>query len=309
LEKAAGGAGGNSRLTAIESLSESKRVKAFLIIIRPVNCVLMGFAVLIGEIIAVGGGLLLLPSLLGFITAFALTASSMVMNDVYDSKVDAVNEPKRPIPSGLIKLDEARWYATFFCTLGLVAALFNDFLITFFCLPVAIFSFALSIYYSARGKKSGFWGNLMVSGCVAVPFIYGSFIVGMLPRALLLIFALLAFVSNVGREIIKGISDVEGDKIRNVKSLALMFGAGKAAVIAAFFYFLAVAFSVIPIIFNLVFFWYLPWIMVTDLGFVSSGIFIIINHSAKNAKKIKNISLVWMLTGLMSFVLGGTKIF
>ena len=40
--------------------------------------------------------------LFGFGTGFMLTAAAMTINDYYDRTIDAINEPTRPIPSGLI---------------------------------------------------------------------------------------------------------------------------------------------------------------------------------------------------------------
>lgn len=60
-----------------------EKVKGFTSLIRPVNCLMMGFAVLVGGFIAAK---LASPEalVLGFTTAFALTASSMAINDFYD---------------------------------------------------------------------------------------------------------------------------------------------------------------------------------------------------------------------------------
>ena len=86
------------------------KLSAFLRLIRPVNCVMMGFAVI------VGASLVSYPNfstnlLLGFITSFTLTAASMAINDYYDRDIDAINEPQRPIPSGAISPREALFLA------------------------------------------------------------------------------------------------------------------------------------------------------------------------------------------------------
>ena len=66
-----------------------------------------GVTVLMGEIVALGG----LPSareaLLGFTCAFLLSASALILNDVFDLEVDRVNAPERPIPSGAVTVWEA----------------------------------------------------------------------------------------------------------------------------------------------------------------------------------------------------------
>ena len=81
---------------------------SLLKLMRPVNALMMGFAVLVGA--ALAGGLT--PAswrglLLGFATGFLMTASAMALNDYCDREIDAVNQPDRPIPSGEVKPREA----------------------------------------------------------------------------------------------------------------------------------------------------------------------------------------------------------
>src|SRR3990170_5165475 len=106
------------------------KIIGYLRLMRPVNCVMMGFAVIVG--VAITNPNVLNTSLLnlsyGFITGFMLTAASMSINDYYDRAIDAVNEPNRPIPSGLIKPKEALAFAFILSTVGFAAAFANSFL-------------------------------------------------------------------------------------------------------------------------------------------------------------------------------------
>ena len=86
------------------------RIEGLFRIIRPINGLMMGLAVLIGGFLTLTG----LPSfkdysqlLLGYVTAFSLSSASMTLNDYFDQEVDKVNEPQRPIPHGDIKPNEA----------------------------------------------------------------------------------------------------------------------------------------------------------------------------------------------------------
>ncbi|MFH1329015.1 MAG: UbiA family prenyltransferase [Candidatus Bathyarchaeota archaeon] len=262
---------------------------------------MMGFAVIVGEIIALKGTLLVSPSIFGFVTAFTLCASSMVINDYYDRMIDKVNEPNRPIPSGLIKPSETVNYAILLATVGLAVALFTN----LYSLLVATLIFILSTFYNRAGKKAGFWGNLMVSGCVAIPFLYGAFIVDLTPGGPLMVFALLAFLANTGREIIKGMSDVTGDKIRGIKTLAIRYGLRKTAYASGPFYASAVIISIYPWLSGMVSILYLPFIMFADFGFLYSAVSIARRPIKENAKRVKKLSLIWMLAGLLAFVFGG----
>jgi len=152
------------------------------------------------------------------------------------------------------------------------------------------------------GEETGFLGNLMVSTCIALPFIYGGVIAGNVSTPLL--FSALAFLSNTGREVTKGIVDTEGDRVRNVETIAVAYGVDKAAYLASAFYIVAAVASILPIILHSVSNWYLPFVAVTDAGLVYSAATLIQNHSRESSRKVKNRVLYYMLFGLLAFVAG-----
>ena len=236
----------------------------------------------------------------GFVTGFMLTAASMVVNDYYDRGIDAINEPERPIPSGLIKPKEALVFASILGITGLVTA----FLTNLLCLILGIFAWFIFVIYTTLGKRSGLPGNFLVSTCVAVPFIYGSAVIVNTIQLNVIVFAFMAFLSNTGREITKGIVDVEGDRSGNVKTLAVLYGERKAAIGAAIFYLSAVSLSSIPVFLSLVSWLFIPIVTVADVGFVGSSLWLLKNPTRYGARRIKNIVLLWFLIGMLAFVVG-----
>ncbi len=274
----------------------------FLRIIRPINCLMMGFAVLVGTALATEStsSISWQASLYGFITGFMLTAASMAINDYYDRDIDAVNEPKRPIPSGAVKPPEALAFASVLSTIGLVAA----FLTNFLCFVTAVIAWVVFVAYTTVGKRSGLPGNFLVSICVAIPLVYGSIVATDAVQLNVWFFALIAFLSNTGREITKGIVDVEGDRSRNVKTLAVRFGEKKAAAAAVAFYLLAVLLTPVPWFLNLVSIWFVPLVVVTDLGLMASSVLLRRDYSRENARRVKNMVLYWLALGLLAFIAG-----
>ncbi|MBS7658416.1 MAG: UbiA family prenyltransferase [Candidatus Bathyarchaeia archaeon] len=268
-------------------------------LIRPINCLMMGLAVVIGEVIALKGLLILQPAILGFLTAFFLTAGTMALNDYYDLEVDLINEPSRPIPSGLIKPKEALACALICVLIGISASA----AINLSSFIIALISLVLMVYYNTKGKKTGLPGNFIVSTCVALPFIYGGYTVNNM-NFTLWIFALMAFLANTGREIVKGIADIKGDKIEGIKTLAATIGAYKASITAILFFLIAIILSFIPAILNFTSLIYIPIVAFSDLGFIVSSISLIKNQSIKNAKKVKNRILLFMFIGLIAFIVG-----
>ena len=281
------------------------KLSGYLRLMRPVNCLMMGFAVIVGAVLAnpnfqdVGW----LNLVYGFVTGFMLTAASMAINDYYDREIDAINEPARPIPSGLIKPKQALALALILTVIGFIAA----FLTNLLCLVIAVIAWIVFVTYTTVGKRSGLPGNFLVSTCVAIPLIYGSATIINTISLNVIPFASIAFLSNTGREITKGIADVQGDKTKNIKTLAVRYGEKTAAVVATLFYLSAVLLSLVPWLLNLVTIWFIPLVAITDAGLIASSAMLLKNYSRENAKKIKKLVLLWLLIALLAFIIGAIR--
>lgn len=278
------------------------RLGAFVSIMRPVNCVMIGFAVIVGAAL-VGVDVSMASWLLflyGFLTGFFLAAGSMVVNDVVDRDIDTVNEPARPIPSGTVSLRQAQLFAGALAVVGFVFASVTSWQ----CSIIAVFSWLVFAAYSLWGKRSGFFGNLLVSVCVVVPFVYGGFAVGKGFADSNAIFAVIAFLSNTGREVTKGVVDIEGDKLKGIKTVAVRFGGRIAAVVAVAFYVSAVVLSGLPLWFRLVYAWFVPFVLVTDVGLIVSSVWLLHDFSRENARRVKDLVLIWFVFGLVAFLAG-----
>jgi geranylgeranylglycerol-phosphate geranylgeranyltransferase len=274
------------------------KLMGFLQIIRPINCLMMGFAVIVGASLV--SGLNFTPNLFfGFVTSFSLTAASMVINDYYDRKIDAINEPNRPIPRGDVSPKEAIIFTVFLSLLGFITA----YLTNLPSLALAAVAWIISVTYITVGKGTGLPGNFLVSATVVIPFVYGGLAVGQLQTSTLL-FVAIVFFSNTGREITKGIVDVEGDKSHNIKTIAVSYGERTAAIVASLFSLVAVCLSPLPWIWEMVSDLFVIPVIITDIGLVVSAFMLLRDYSRKNAKKIKNLSLAWFVTGLLAFILG-----
>ncbi|MFW9778932.1 MAG: geranylgeranylglycerol-phosphate geranylgeranyltransferase [Candidatus Heimdallarchaeota archaeon] len=248
-------------------------LKGLIQISRPLNSFLSGFAVVIGAIAAISHPLTqnqLWGIVLGYLTTSLVAVGGYAINDVFDIEIDKINMPHRPLPSGYLTLNQAKIYAIILFIIGNLLALMID--VPAFLLA---FSAGLMLYmYAAYFKRAGFLGNIMIGILTAVPFIFGGLLTASYET---MIFpALFAFLLIAGREVIKDIEDVRGDRMENVKSIALMYGVAAARNLGYAFLVLLMMISPLPIL----------------LRYYSSPIFIVI---------VLGIDLVILFVGYLLF--------
>jgi geranylgeranylglycerol-phosphate geranylgeranyltransferase len=264
---------------------------------------MIGLGVVIGESIGLGKLPGIQAAVFGFLTASLMMAGTMVANDVYDVEIDKVNSPQRPLPSGTVKTRNAVVLAVALS----VGALGVSALLGLWTFLTALLALALMIYYNTRGKKTGLIGNAVVSFNVALPFFYGGLAVNSI-RPLLFIFSVVAFLANFAREVAKGIADVKGDELRRVRTLAVVKGTKVAALASAGLFVVAVLLSFLPPFLENISWLYFPPVIVADVGFLYSAYRLVGNQTAENVRAVKGHVLIWMLLGLVGFLLGGAAL-
>ena len=283
--------------------SLSSQIGAYVTLVRTPNCLMIGFAVLIGETIALGRLPTIGKAVLGFLTASLMLAGTMVLNDIQDIQIDRVNSPDRPLPSGRVSVRAAYAFSVTLSVLAITSAT----LLGIFPLLIALIALALMVFYNIRGKKTGLLGNVVVSFNVALPFLFGGIAVNNL-RPLLFIFFLLAFLANTAREVAKGIADVAGDSAKGVKTVAVTMGSRSAARMSAALFVIAVLFSFAAPRFDSVSLFYYPAVVVADLGFLYSSYRLVKDQSVQTVRSVKTQVLLWMLLGLVGFLMGGSPV-
>ncbi|MGQ9760118.1 MAG: UbiA family prenyltransferase [Candidatus Methanomethylicaceae archaeon] len=281
--------------------SPSEMVRPYIVLIRPINALMMGLAVVVGEVAMLGAIPNSIKIVFGFFVSFFLTASSMVINDILDVEIDRINMPNRPIPSGMVSSGSAKLYATILMILGILSA----FPLSIYAVPLAIITFIVSLAYNMRGKRAGFIGNTMVAYCVAVPLLFGGLAVADAIDLKIMVFFLLAFLATTGREVVKGIADMEGDRTKGIATVALSRGSKEAGIVAALFYMSAISITPLPSLIGVVGVWYAVLVVFVDLGFIYSSVCILRKQDRETALKVKSQSMIWMLLALLAFLFGG----
>ncbi|QEG35658.1 UbiA family prenyltransferase [Bythopirellula goksoeyrii] len=114
------------------------------------------------------------PLLLLILSSVCLYEAGMVLNDVFDAELDAVERPERPIPSGRISKENAYWVGLVLLGGGNIAALFASVTIGQY-LPI-MFAIALSwkIWSYNAWEKSTSWGPLAMSTCRGLNVLLGA---------------------------------------------------------------------------------------------------------------------------------------
>ncbi|MBN2518061.1 MAG: UbiA family prenyltransferase [Candidatus Altiarchaeota archaeon] len=265
-------------------------IRAIFRLMRPENCLMASVAVAIGFIVA-GGLEVGLGLVLALVSAFVITGAGNTINDFYDARIDKENAPDRPIPSGEVTEGFAFYMAMSLFFLGILSAFF----INPGCLILAWFNSSLLFVYARDLKGTVLAGNITVSYLTASTFVYGGLV---LVNPLITVFLfLLAFLVNVGREIVGDIEDVPGDKKEGLVTLPIRIGEKKSWIIAAVFVLVAVALSPAPYLLNLMGPYYLVVVLVADLMFIAS-------LAGCKPRLNQKLTKVGIAIGLVSFLAG-----
>jgi chlorophyll/bacteriochlorophyll a synthase len=160
------------------------------------------------------------------------TGFSQSINDYYDRDLDAINDPSRPIPAGLVTLNEARlnWLFLGGATL-LVSLVFNNPLIV----VLAVLGLILSVIYSMPPikLKKNFWlGPPAVGlGYVSMSWLAGHLVFAPLTWETVIV----AWINGslaAGLLFLNDIKSVEGDKQHGLMSLPVAIGVKPTLIIA-----------------------------------------------------------------------------
>lgn len=285
-------------------------LQGLLTLIRPINSIMIGFAVLVGIIITNSSLVFSEFSFVGFLIGFFISSYSMVINDIYDIDIDKINRPDRPLPSGRVTLNEAKLFSVFLLFIGISLSIisiirYDSSILIFF---ITIFFSFISWLYSYSLKKRGLIGNFIVAISMTIPFIFGGIIINGFTNVLLLSFSTIAFLSGLGREIVKTICDVKGDKSKHVNTISITLGVSNAAKLGGFLILCAVLVSIIPFVLGSVDPIYFIFLILPNSLMLYSSLKIIFDHSESSAYRIKNLLLMGMLLGLLGFLLIGIAV-
>jgi 4-hydroxybenzoate polyprenyltransferase len=181
-----------------------------------------------------------------------IAAAGYIINDYFDTKIDRINKPEFVIVGRVIKRRVAMILHMILSFIGLLIGVYLSLKVGNWKLSsIHLFSIIALWFYSTHLKKQLLSGNILISLLVAlVPitaglfeFASGSMInlqilneyvdgmgTALLSKGAFLVigYAVFAFLSNLIREIIKDIEDMEGDQADGANTLPIVLGETQA---------------------------------------------------------------------------------
>ena len=270
-------------------------MNAYLEILRPGNAIMAVIAIFLMAIIS---GKFTLEVLIAAVAVFLVTGAGNAINDFFDHKIDAINKPERPIPSGRIPLKTAGIYSIFLFVIGIAIAFYINWLLGM----IALLSSFLMVYYAYGLKKKYIIGNLVISFLTGLCFVFGGIAVGEIIISIYLGFY--AFLMTMAREIVKDMEDMEGDKEEGATTLPIVHGKRTSSILAAFFMIIASLTSPILYFLNIFNIFYLIILILAIVLFLTGAISILMDQSLENTRKISKRIKIGMGIVFVAFALG-----
>ncbi len=280
------------------------KIKAIWDLLRLEHGLMYGIGVIIGAVVA-SKNVNFLKILLGFLTAVFLQASAFSLNDYIDYETDLENKRyDRPLVRG----DLSRHHALILCLILAPPGFLASYLISIKAFLFAFIITLLGYLYDIKIKKFGLAGNVYIALSMAAPFIFGGIIAIDNINPAIIMLSLLAFLSGVAREIMKGIEDIKGDAIRDIRTLARVKGIAFASKTSSLIYILAVILSFIPFLLIQEYKYdlkYLIPVLITDAILIKTSYELVKpDVTPKKISKLRKLTLIGFLFGLVGFILG-----
>ena len=159
--------------------------------------------------------------------------------------------------------------------------------------------------YAYKLKATPLIGNLAVGFMTGFGFVFGGFCINNPNIIMTSIFlGFFAFVMTTAREIIKDIEDVEGDKKDGARTLPILIGKKKPAILATIL--IIVDCALCPLLYHINIFgiYYLAIIAIAAILFLYSAVLILKNQERATAKKVSKYLKIGMLIAFVSFIFG-----
>jgi geranylgeranylglycerol-phosphate geranylgeranyltransferase len=274
------------------------KILAYLKLTRPPNNLIVALSVLVGALVA-GEIDHWWGVVFACLSALFISAGGNCLNDFFDVEIDRINKPFRPLPRGEISTKSTLWFSGFLFLIGFCLSIFIGLL----SVVIAITAIILLIFYGHTLKRKLFWGNFVVSSVSALAFVYGG--ITTKDFKLSLIPAVFAFLFHLGREIIKDLEDLKGDRSLNVSSLPIRFGVRFSLAFATAIFSFLIFLTLFPYLFDIFSLSYLVMVIPgVDLVLLYVVWSMWKNPTTSNLGRLSTILKIDMFLGLTAIYMG-----
>lgn len=206
------------------------QLKGLYKISRPLTTLSGALAVVLGGYVAGTGQWVNIT--LAVLATIMVSSSANAWNDYLDIEIDRINQPQRPLPSGLVTPRAAKTFSFILAALSILIAAF----INVESLIIIIGANSLLYIYSLKLKSTVLVGNITIALISGLSAVFGGVAAGN-PQPTLWLFFII-FVTILGREVLKTLADYEGDLSESVRTISTAWGKRTARII---FYILVTA--------------------------------------------------------------------
>ena len=275
----------------------------YIEILRPGNALMGAISIIL---VAIIDKTISIPIVLAMAAVFFETAAGNVINDYFDYNIDLINKPERPIPSGRISLKNGRNYAYLLFLAGTVCGFLISYMTNNWIPFIIVLIADVVLYlYAYKLKATPLIGNLAVGFMTGFGFVFGGFCINNPNIIMTSIFlGFFAFVMTTAREIIKDIEDVEGDKKDGARTLPILIGKKKPAILATILIIVDCALCPLLYMYHIFGILYLVIIAIAVIIFIYSAILILKSQDESTAHKSSKLLKIGMLIAFLSFALG-----
>ncbi len=251
-----------------------------------------------------------LPAIVCALIVFVCTGGGNTINDVFDYKIDEINKPNRPIPSGRISLKNAKYYSYLLFAIGVALSIVDDFMVGAIWPSVIVIPAVIIMYFYARNLKAmPLVGNLTVAILTGFCFVIAGTVISCASSSLNILFisiylGLFAVFMTLAREIVKDMEDIEGDKLEGARTFPILYGKKISSIISIVL--IVVTTLMCPIlyfykIFNIL---YMIIMIVPIIIFLYSAYSLKLNPPEETCAKVSKNLKIAMLISFVAFVLG-----
>jgi geranylgeranylglycerol-phosphate geranylgeranyltransferase len=197
-------------------------VMGYVKILRPINCIMTFASVCVGA--WVGRPISFSPALiLAAMIGFVVCAFGNITNDLFDIKIDRINNPDRPLVKGTVSKPVVIALAIYCFALAFLFGLSLGYV------PFAIVTGTLVMLFAyAWILKKTIAANIVVSILTGLSFILGG-LVAKNPHCMYPF--IFSFFVHLPREIVKDLIDKQGDIRFGVRSIPIVCGNKKACML------------------------------------------------------------------------------